>query len=187
MIVVGYVNALRGEEYKEKQVSEIMKQNVSYILFENENPTQSKKTTVIDDIVTKLKSGDKLVVYELFSLWKTTNQLSDFINRIKKSGIILVVLKKENSLLNEIKDDILMDVILEISDVDDRIKSELVRKGIQKATLSGKKSGRPRLTEIQINKIRALYSEKKMPLREIAELTNVSLGTVHKYTRDMRP
>lgn len=186
MTVVGYVNAWKSEEYKEEQVIEITKQNISYILFENEDPALvEKEHLVINDVVKKLQSGDKLVVYELFSLGKTTNQLSHFINKIKKANIVLVVLKKGNNNLKEIRDDMFMDTILEISRVEDQIKSELVRKGIKKATLAGKKSGRPGITEEQIKKIQALYVEKKLTLREVSELTDVSLGTVHKYTRDI--
>lgn len=181
MAKVGYVNSWNDENYKIEQLQKISQQNVSFILFEfDDNVGLCQKDLVINNITNKLKPGDSLIVYDFFSLGKTMKQFSDFILKLQKANISLVILKKFKT-AESIKDSLLIEILLEMAEIEDQITSKRVSHGIKKAILEGKKVGRPKITQNQINTIRSLYKNRRMTLREISEKTDTSLGTVYKY------
>lgn len=67
---------------------------------------------------------------------------------------------------------------------DQQIMMKRTVSGLAKSREKGIKSGRPALSDKKVEKIQDLYQKELRTLREIARICNVSLGTVHKYTRD---
>ena len=71
-------------------------------------------------------------------------------------------------------------------DIGEREKNYLAtrtKRGLLLAREKGNYGGRPRVNPEIIEKVRNLYFEKRLTYREIAAECNVSIGTVHKYSK----
>lgn len=76
--------------------------------------------------------------------------------------------------------------MLNLAEMEHAIIVDRTIQGIRESTLKGIKSGRPTITLTKINQIQTLYHTELKPLREIAIICEVSLGTAHKYTRQIK-
>jgi DNA invertase Pin-like site-specific DNA recombinase len=65
--------------------------------------------------------------------------------------------------------------------MDTFVISERTSRGIQDAKVKGVIGGRPKVSDLKIEKIKYLYEKRGYTLREIADECEVSLGTAYKY------
>lgn len=120
--------------------------------------------------------GDTVVVVELSSLGVSISSWIKLSNLLEECQIDLRFLEKEL-----LTDQEYIQLLKKISEVERLAVSQRTRAGLEKAKLEGRIGGRPSIDLSKVTKIEELYMTHKKPLREIAEIAEVSLGTVHKY------
>jgi DNA invertase Pin-like site-specific DNA recombinase len=164
---IGYVYMSLDADYITEQMTAIKKYGVTNIILS-------------DSDLDLLNVGDELVVYELKSLGKTIRQLGSFSFELHKKKIKLKILKKEKS-LEKISEDQWLELLFDIAEMDTFVISERTSRGIQDAKVKGVIGGRPKVSDLKIEKIKYLYEKRGYTLREIADECEVSLGTAYKY------
>lgn len=177
MRTIGYVNGAITDTETQKQLAALSKHKVELIITEE---TYNKTSEALEEIITVLTPGDKIIVEKIIYLSKSINQLSEFLQIIKEKEIELVVIDK-GKCFSKIDDELYMDILLQIAQDEKKVIKERTKQGILEAKRQGRVGGRPKISEEKIKRIRYLYHNQSYTLREIAEDCDVSLGTAYKY------
>ena len=164
---VGYVHLSIDDSYIKEQIKAVKNWEVKDIIVNQSD-------------IELLHPGDELVVYELKSLGKTVVQLATFLSDLNKQRIKLTLIKKEDfmSFMDEEK---WTTLLFDLAEIDSYVICERTTKGIQAAKSKGRIGGRPKVSDVKVEKIRYLHKKNGCTLREIAEECDVSLGTAYKY------
>ncbi|MGX6961998.1 recombinase family protein [Vagococcus xieshaowenii] len=159
-----YVN----EEFKQEVSSDLVKDYEIIVL----GPLNQKKNFI--ELLSKL--GDEKDIY----IWDY-NMLDLNILAFKR---LLDSLAEENIALHFINEkEHFMEYLIDICEREKNYLASRTKRGLKKAREKGNFGGRPRVNEEVIEKVKHLYFEKKLTYREIAAQCNVSIGTVHKYSK----
>lgn len=180
-MIVAYARKTTDEEFLRQQLAALCKENF-VSLFVDDCQEGVSESSEFDKILRRLDKGDTLMVYRLDCLGKTLYQLKDFMNVLSEKGIRFVSLHEQIDIIDYEHSDLIKYLQVFIR-MDSNLKSELTNRGILQARREGRVGGRPKITKDLIEKIQVLHNEKKYSLRRIAAECNLSLGTVHKYSK----
>lgn len=172
MGIFGYIN---GNVTKE-QYQEFNEKNITTLLIDMPNIGKGHNRKSIDSLLTHLKTGDKLVVYNLNNLEKTLTELALFLKSLKEKEIELIIIDKEE-LFESMTSYEFFDFIVDLHEENQKV----LREKANVAQKSKRNIGRPKVSQETIDRIRHLRIEKNYTLQDTAELCDVSLGTVYKY------
>ncbi|MBO0477386.1 recombinase family protein [Vagococcus sp. DIV0080] len=123
-----------------------------------------------------------IVIANLTVFEKTLKQFLPIITYLKLNHIELVSL--DEGINTEETMDVLT-VVSAVQDMDEKVKSKLTKDALRLKKEEGISLGRPKIAEETIERIYHLYKQH-YSLREISDLTEVSLGSVHKYIKNYR-
>ncbi|MBP1040120.1 recombinase family protein [Vagococcus sp. BWB3-3] len=125
-----------------------------------------------------LKSGDMLIAISLSSFGKQYKSMAKLLEQLEEKKVSLItVLEKIDSR----KLPYFYSISKSILDTSLCCHKEKTRQSLTRLKDEGALLGRPKIDEDTIRKMQFL-SNQKYTLREIAEMCQVSLGSVHKYT-----
>lgn len=175
MKTIAYING----EITAVQYEELLKKKVTSILIDipGEKNDGDQVGVSLDFILANLEAGDELIIYDLSNLYRTLSELAIFFKKAEEKRVKLTILNKED-VFASMTDKEFISFIFDLNEENRKVHQD------QKSKLdkSNKNVGRPKLSKENIQKIRRLRLEKKLSLRETAELCGVSIGTVYKYT-----
>lgn len=109
-------------------------------------------------------------------------QLFDILQWLKENPMDLIVLEKGAA--KKLTHSEYLDLLYELACRERRSYSIRTSKGLEKALKKGTKLGRPSIDELLIKKIIHYTCAEKKNIRDVAALCKVSVGTVHKYSRN---
>lgn len=141
----------------------------------------------IDDLLSSFLTCIKehafgtIVVVNIESIGLTLVKYETVLTALKTHQVKLVFLEKELA-----DDETYVRLLASLAGHEHRVMSQRTHDGLKKAQEQGKICGRPSLSATTITQIQQLFFYQKKTLREIAEITGVSLGTVHKYTQQAK-
>lgn len=121
---------------------------------------------------------DHLVVVNVESLGLQLIQIVEICDWLIAENIKLSFIEKKVA-----SDRLYLDILHEMAISEKNIVSRRTLTGLKKAREKGSVSGRPRIDDRIIHKIKYLYISQKKTIREISVECGVSLGTVHKYIK----
>lgn len=121
-------------------------------------------------------ANQQLVVVNVESIGLQLIQLAPLLERIQVENITLLIVENRGLL-----DSVYIQLLLDIARGEKSIISQRTLRGLRKAHANGSISGRPKIKAEIIDRINFLYYTQKKTLREISDMCQVSLGTVHKY------
>jgi len=182
------VKKLKGEDtlkigydrYLTKKKKELLKSAGTLKNYSRFNSTQTDSYFFENFLLRHPRS--EVILINLDSIGEVTfEQLYKTFSIIDENEITLTFLQHTISGL-EIKQDF-NEVVRHVIYRDRKIAIKRVNKGIAHANSKGKFGGRPTISDAVKKQIYWLYTEKKMSLRNISEIMNVSLGSVHKYSK----
>lgn len=180
---VGYISCHASEQDIEK-LSEL----TPNLMF-------SKKTE-IEDTVTEEKSflaflkenkNNTIVLLNLASIGRSVGliQLRESFSYIQSHNISIEFVDKGAA--NALSDEAYVNLIQEFIHKESTSKSIQTSLGLKKARLAGRVNGRPSISKEKIKHIQKMYYKDKKTYREIAQIMDVSLGTIYKYVNQIKP
>ena len=158
------------------QYEHILEYDVTAVFIEDGN---SQLTNLMD----LCEKGDSIIVYHTSVFNRNFNQYVKLINQLLEKEIELISVREN---LNTHKDQAYYRFIQNLAEMEYLVKKNQILRGLDKAKEAGRIGGRPSISLNVQQQITKLYVEQKMPMREIAEVCGVSLGTVHKYTNEAK-
>ena len=150
----------------------------------------------IDELMSVLQSGDRLVVSELSRLGRSLGQIVAILDALAKRSVSFIAIKE--SIRVEGKQDIQTKVMTTLfalfADVERDLISERTREGLARARASGKKLGRPK-GSLGVSRLDGKEDEIRRFLKlgvsksSIAKITGVSRPTLYHFigTRGLSP
>ena len=144
----------------------------------------------IDQLMSVLQPGDRLVVSELSRLARSLGQIVAILDALTKQGVSFVAIKE--NIRVEGKQDIQTKVMTTLfalfAEVERDLISERTREGLAKARSSGKKLGRPK-GSLGVSRLDGKEDEIRHFLKlgvsksSIAKITGVSRQTLYHFIR----
>ena len=106
----------------------------------------SEKRRRLDELMSVLQRGDRLVVSELSRLGRSLGQIVAILDALAKAGIAFVALKENIRVegARDIQTKVMTTLFALFAEVERALISERTREGLAKARSSGRKLGRPK-------------------------------------------
>ena len=177
MGLFGYIRTSIIEDDPQYQLEQLTNYGCEQI-FHEDDVTPNEMS--LDFVLSKMQSGDVLIVNQLQCLGKSTRQLAEWMVSLELRNFDLVCLSEKIDTREE-QGKIYFKWMKQIADMERQLLKERTLVGLNKARQQGKIGGRPKISSEVIEKIRFLFFEKKEPIQAIASYCNVSIGTCYKY------
>ncbi len=130
-----------------------------------------------------LRKGDTLVVWRLDRLGRSLKDLIEWMNYLDKEGVALKSLQ-ESIDTSTATGKLVFHLFGALSEFERNLIRERTQAGLVAARARGRKGGRPpRLDKDKRELVIALYEEKKLPVKKICEMMNITKPTLYSYVK----
>src|SRR5699024_604258 len=158
--------------------------NCNEILTEKMTGTKADRPE-LERLLDKLRPGDMVDVESFSRLGRSTKDLIDLVNYFEENDIKLIS-SKENFDTSTPQGRLMMTVFQAFSQFERDLIVERTKEGLQSARARGRKGGRPRVKQKDIDKAIKLYDTKTHSLAEIEEMSGVSKATLYRYLQERK-
>lgn len=176
---IGYARVSTNVQNLDRQLNNLNEYGCERIYQEHYTGTKANRPE-FNKCLDMLRAGDILVIDSLSRLARSTKDMLTIMQILKEREVQLVSLK-ENIETNTPTGKMLMTVLGAIAELERDIIVERTQEGLKAARARGRKGGRPRTDEVKVRKALKLYDSKQMTIKEIAEITGISVSTINRY------
>lgn len=138
----------------------------------------------LEELISKLREGDLVMVYSLDRLGRTSKELINLLSDFKERGIQFKSLQEGMFDTTSAMGEAVFQIIAILKAMEVQVLSERTKHGLEAARARGKKGGRPK-GSYDKNKSAAavtLYN-KELPISEITKSLQISRSTLYEYLR----
>ena len=156
----------------------------------------SEKRRRLDELMSVLQRGDRLVVSELSRLGRSLGQIVAILDALAKAGVAFVAIKENIRVegKHDIQTKVMTTLFALFAEVERDIISERTREGLARARSSGTKLGRPK-GSLGVSRLNGKEDDIRHFLNlgvsksAIAKITGVSRPTLYSFisTRGLKP
>lgn len=182
MKVIGYARTTIIDKESSEQLNKLKEFGCTELFHETYAYEENCDNHSLESVIARMQSGETLVVSELHRLGKTTRQLTELTDLLRKRNLHLVSLA-ENIDTREPMGAIYFNLMEGLAAMEQALIKERTLVGLNNARKNGKIGGRPRIDPKTIKKIRQLYYDKKETIQFISTKCGVSVGTCYKYIK----
>lgn len=181
-MIFGYARVSKTKQSLDMQIDELEKFKCDDIVTEKEGGAK-KDRKELSQLLSKLRKGDKFVVYKLDRLGRTMHQLVNLLQEFNDKGIHFVSIK-DGIDTSTTRGRFLFHIFGAMAEMEREVLNERVRSGVESARARGREGGRKKAhTKQQINGMMEMYESGKSK-KEICEMFNVSRTTLYRYIKD---
>lgn len=179
----GYARVSTKDQSLDLQVDALKKEGCKEIYSEKLSGRSVKKPK-LEELLSKLREGDTVIVYSLDRLGRTSKELINLLTDFKEKGIQFKSIQEGMFDTTSAMGEAVFQIIAILKAMEVQVLSERTKDGLSAARARGKKGGRPKGS---YNKRKAaaavtLYN-KKLPVSEITSTLNISRSTLYDYLR----
>ena len=182
MKVIGYALTTIIDKESSEQLNKLKEFGCTELFHETYAYEENCDNHSLESVIARMQSGETLVVSELHRLGKTTRQLTELTDLLRKRNLHLVSLA-ENIDTREPMGAIYFNLMEGLAAMEQALIKERTLVGLNNARKNGKIGGRPKIDPKTIKKIRQLYYDKKETIQFISTKCGVSVGTCYKYIK----
>lgn len=188
--IYGYARCSTNESKQDinRQIKELKQAGAQEVIFEYEHG-DAKVKEQLQMLLEMAEAGDTIITLEVSRLSRSTQQLCEIVEVIKRKHLRLVIVGSITVDCRNGEIDPMSQAFIQMSAVFAELELSIIRarvkSGIANAKAKGKKVGRPHLTKDDIPasfvKHYPALVEGKMNVSELARVCGVSRPTVYKY------
>ena len=130
----------------------------------------------------KIRPGDTVIVESFSRLGRSTKDLIDLVTYFEEHEVKLVSLK-ENFDTSTPHGRLMMTVFQAFSQFERDLIVERTKEGLKSARARGRKGGRPRVNQKDVDRAVKLYKSQVYSVKEITEMTGISKATLYRYLK----
>ena len=182
MKVIGYARTTIIDQESSEHLNKLKEFGCTELFHETYAYEENCDNHSLESVIARMQSGETLVVSELHRLGKTTRQLTELTDLLRKRNLHLVSLA-ENIDTREPMGAIYFNLMEGLAAMEQALIKERTLVGLNNARKNGKIGGRPKIDPKTIKKIRQLYYDKKETIQFISTKCGVSVGTCYKYIK----
>lgn len=180
--VYGYARVSTRSQELDRQIDLLHEQRCNEILTEKMTGTKANRPQ-LNRLKDKLRPGDTVIVESFSRLGRSTKDLIDLVNYFEEHEVKLVSLK-ENFDTSTPHGRLMMTVFQAFSQFERDLIVERTKEGLKSARARGRKGGRPRVNQRDLERAMKLYESRAYSVKEITEMTGISKATLYRYVNE---
>lgn len=177
--IYGYARVSTRSQELNRQIDLLSEQNCNEILTEKMTGTKADRPQ-LNRLKDKVRPGDTVIVESFSRLGRSTKDLIDLVTYFEEHKVKLVSLK-ENFDTSTPHGRLMMTVFQAFSQFERDLIVERTKEGLKSARARGRKGGRPRVNQRDIERALKLYDTQAYSIKEITEMTGISKATLYRY------
>ncbi|MDA4083836.1 recombinase family protein [Bacillus cereus] len=181
-MIFGYARVSTKKQSLDMQLDELKRYGCEEIVTEKESGTK-KDRKELQLLLSKLRKGDKLVVYKLDRLGRTMHQLANLLQEFNEKGINFVSIK-DGIDTSTTMGQFLFHIFGAVAEMERAVINERVVSGVAAAKARGREGGRKKAhTPQQIEGMMEMLSSGKTK-KEVCEMFEVARATLYRYIKE---
>ena len=179
--IYGYARVSTREQDLIRQMDMLEKYNCTEILTEKMSGTKTNRPELVR-LKDKIRPGDTLIVESFSRLGRSTKDLMELMEYFEHKDVKLISIK-ENFDTTTPHGKLMLTVFQAFSQFERDLIAQRTNEGLASARARGRKGGRPRVKDKNIEKALKLYNSKDYSISEIMEMSGVSQATLYRYIK----
>ena len=175
----GYARVSTEEQVTDRQIDALRAYGVDEIYEEKITGTKRNRPE-LNKLLSKLRPGDSLVVYELKRLGRNTKQLLAMAEEFQANGIEFVSLTEKLDTSTPMGR-FVFTTWCALAQLDRDIISENTKSGLAAARARGRIGGRKPHDPKKIERALKMYFSNQFSIKEITETTGISKPSLYEY------
>lgn len=173
----GYARVSTGDQNLDLQLDALQQANCDAIYKEKASSAKAERTE-LRELFKVVREGDKIIVWRLDRLARSTRQLIETVEDLNSKGVELISLQESVDTSNA-GGKLIFHIFSALAEFERNLIKERVNAGLKSARERGRFGGRPKaLSQPQIKIARAMRQDHS--LAEIASHLGVAKSTVHR-------
>lgn len=181
-VVFGYARVSTEDQSLDMQIDAFKKYGVDCVVEEKLSGAK-KDRPKLNEMLKQLRKGDKVVVYKLDRISRSTKHLIELAEFFESKGVEFVSIQ-DNIDTSTAMGRFFFTIMAGVAQLERDIISDRTKAGLEAARARGRKGGRPAASNAKIEQALTLYDSKKYTVPEITEMTGVSKTTLYKYVKE---
>ena len=182
-MIFGYARVSKREQNLALQINALKNANCEEI-YQEKISGRTLHRAEFDKLISKLRSGDTLIVFSLDRLGRTSKQLMNLLSSFKENKINLKSLTEGVFDTTSPMGEAIFQIIAILKAMEVNVLRERTVKGLEAARLEGRVGGRPAgsYNKKKASAVVTLYKQKES-INFIEETQNISRSTIYQYLR----
>ncbi|MEP9408590.1 recombinase family protein [Peribacillus frigoritolerans] len=184
MKIFGYARVSTHEQKLDLQLDALNKYGVDEIFQEKMTGTR-KDRPKLEEMIKFLREGDKVVVYKLDRISRSTKHLIELTEQFEKLGVHFVSIQ-DNIDTSTAMGRFYFTIMAGMAQLERDIISERTTAGLKAARARGKLGGRPKADQAKLDYAYHLYQQKKLTVNEICTKAGVSRTSLYRFIDEQK-
>lgn len=180
----GYARVSTNQQDLIRQLDMLKEYNCDEILTEKMSGTKSERPELIR-LKDKVRPGDTLVIESFSRLGRSTKDLIELVEYFENKGVKLISIKEQFDTYTP-QGKLMLTVFQAFSQFERDLIAQRTKEGLISARARGRKGGRPKVKDKNIEKAIKLYNSKEYSISEIVEMSGVSQATLYRYLEKIK-
>jgi len=182
-MIFGYARVSKREQNLTLQINALKNANCEEI-YQEKISGRTLHRAEFDKLISKLRSGDTLIVFSLDRLGRTSKQLMDLLSSFKEKKINLKSLTEGVFDTTSPMGEAIFQIIAILKAMEVNVLRERTVKGLEAARIEGRIGGRPAgsYNKKKASAVVSLYNQKNT-INFIEDNLNISRSTIYQYLR----
>jgi len=177
--IYGYARVSTQQQELTRQLDLIKNYNCNEILTEKMSGTKSDRPE-LNRLKDKVRSGDTIIIESFSRLGRSTKDLIELVDLFQAKGVTLISIKEKFD-TNTPQGKLMLTVFQAFSQFERDLIVQRTKEGLSSARARGRKGGRPRVKDKNIEKALNLYNSKEYSISEIITMSGISSATLYRY------
>lgn len=178
-MIVGYARVSTTDQDMQMQIDALTAAGC-FEIFEEKVSGKKKDRPKLQEMLKMLRSGDRVVVYKLDRISRSTKHLIELAEFFEETGVEFVSIK-ENIDTSTPMGRFFFRLMASIAELERDIASERTIDGLSAARARGRRGGRPKVNQKDIITALKMYDSKEYSISEITKAVGISAPTLYRY------
>lgn len=177
-MLIGYARPIDGDLTCEQQKTLLTEQGCKEIFAESH--ADPKKRDELERMLSRLETGDRVIVRNLHALADSTRHLVELLEGFEQRGATFYAVSEKIDTAPD-RTFSFQKIVQCLAEFQSDAISAKTKAGLLEAKEKGMHAGRPRKPDANVKKAIAMYRSKQYNLAEIKEQTGISKSTLYRY------
>lgn len=181
---LGYARVSTEEQNLNRQIDQLKACGIDEKNIFMEKITGTKKERpALNRLLEYAREGDTIIITDLTRISRSTKDLISLVEELGKRGINIKSLKESWLDSTTAQGKLMFTIMAGLSQFERDLISERTKEGLKSARARGKNGGRPTVSKESIERALMLYDMKKIAIKDICDMCNISKNTLYNYIR----
>lgn len=183
-MIVGYARVSTQDQNLQLQIDAL--QNAGcFEIFEERITGTKKDRPALNEMLKMLRAGDRVVVYKLDRISRSTKHLIELVELFEEKGVEFVSVQ-DNIDTSTALGRFFFRIMASIAELERDIISERTKAGLSAARARGRNGGRPTADKKKVQLAFKMYESKDYSISQIVQAAGISQATLYRKLNEKR-